>query len=377
MDFELNETQRQLQASVQRVFADQGSFEHRRKSAHSGSAHDPTLFATLADLGVTALLIPEADGGLGGRLEDLWPVLLAQGNALSLEPILASAVLGTLALAWSDNVQLKSTVLPGLMQGSTLLAWAHDEPASPHAAWWIEAQARQEGNTWRLTGCKSPVLHGSLAHHWVISARVHGTPGQDDGCALFLVDATANGVTRRDFRWVDDSAACELQLRDVEAQPLSQSPANRSASQTIQRISTVGMAALCVEMLGAMEAAHRLAIDYVNIRKQFGRPIGQNQALRHRVAEMQVAVEMCRSAAMAAVVAADRLDNPDSLKEVMQAKLIVGRYARQVCEAAIQCHGGIGMTEEYAVGHYLRRVHVADHLFGDSKVQAHRLATLS
>jgi alkylation response protein AidB-like acyl-CoA dehydrogenase len=142
----------------------------------------------------------------------------------------------------------------------------------------------------------------------------------------------------------------------------------------LEQVTLSGMAALCVDMLGAMEAAYRLSIDYLNVRQQFGRLIGQNQALRHRAADMRVHLELGRSAAMAAVIAADRPSAPGSLQEVWQAKLILGRYARLVCESAIQCHGGIGMTEEYAVGHCLRRVHVADHWFGHSQQLAHQLA---
>src|SRR5690606_6525399 len=145
----------------------------------------------------------------------------------------------------------------------------------------------------------------------------------------------------------------------------------------IRAVLDAGVAAVCADMTGAAARAYRLALDYLNTRRQFGRLIGENQALRHRAAEMLVRLELCRSMAMAAAAAADRPQDEASRADLLRAKLIVGRHARQICQHAIQLHGGIGMTEEYAVGHCLRRVHVLDHLFGDADAQAVRLAELA
>jgi alkylation response protein AidB-like acyl-CoA dehydrogenase len=146
------------------------------------------------------------------------------------------------------------------------------------------------------------------------------------------------------------------------------------AEKAIEGTLGAGTAAVCADMVGSMEAAFKLAMDYLNTRKQFDRLIGENQALRHRAAEMLVSLELCRSMAIGAAIAVDSPGNEDSKTDLLRAKLVIGRHARSLCQQAIQLHGGIGMTEEYAVGHYLRRVHVMDQLFGDSDAQAVRLA---
>lgn len=369
MNFQLNDEQEQLQDSVRRVLADHCSFEQRRAIVSGPAGRSAELFGRLAELGVTGLLVPERHGGFDGSAEDMLPVMRACGAALAVEPVLASAVLGATALRLAD-ADAAAGLLPELALGSTVVAWAHDEPATRHAECWVETQARDAADGWRLTGCKLPVVSGPQAQHFVVTARASGAPDAA-GIAVFLVDAQAAGLTRRDFRLVDDTPASELTLAAVPARLLA-----ADGARIVAGVAAAGIAALCADMVGAAETAYRLALDYLNVRKQFGRLIGENQALRHRAADMLVSLEMARSMAVVAAVAADRPDHEDSAADLQRAKLIVGRHARQICQHAIQCHGGIGMTEEFAVGHTLRRVHVADHLFGDADTQAQRLAAL-
>lgn len=377
MNFELNDTQRQLQDSVRRLLADHCSFDKRRAIAASADGRSAELWSRLAELGVTGLRVPEAHGGFGGRLEDLLPVLQACGAALVTEPVLASAVLGATALACAADAATAARLLPGVADGSRIAAWAHDEPGAHHAECWVETRAEARAGGWLLAGTKSTVLHAALAAQFVVSARVAGAPGDRDGRALFVVDAGAAGLRRRDFRLVDDTPASELQLEGVAAMPLGDPHDGAHATRAIETTLAAGTAAACADMLGAAEEAFRLSMDYLNVRQQFGRLIGANQALRHRAADMLVSLEMARSMAMAAAVAADRPGDEDSAADLARAKLVVGKHARLVCQHGVQCHGGIGMTEEYAVGHCLRRVHVLDHLFGDASAQAQRLAALA
>ena len=372
MNFQLNDEQQQLQDSVGRLLADHCSFEQRRAIAAGAESRSAELYGRLAELGVTALLVPEAHGGFGGRLEDVLPVMQACGAALCTEPVLASAVLGATALRQAGGEQA-ARLLPGLAQGTTVVAWAHDEPGTRHADCWVETRAEAAPQGWALSGAKLPVLSGPQARQFIVSARTGGAADAAQGLGFYLVDADAPGLRRRDFRLVDDTPASELTLSRTPAQPLGGSA---DAARILAGVQAAGIAALCADMVGAAQAAYRLALDYLNVRRQFGRLIGENQALRHRAADMLVSLEMARSMAVAAAVAADRLDTEGSAADLLRAKLIVGRHARQVCQHAIQCHGGIGMTEEYAVGHCLRRVHVADHLFGDADAQARRLAAL-
>ena len=377
MEFELNEDQRQLQDSAHRVLNQLWSFDKRRDCVRSQAWHSPALWSALGTLGAFGLLVPTAQApeGLDGKMEDLWPVLHENAKALSIEPLWSSAVMGTSALALC-NSQHAASLWSGVLQGTTVLAWAHDECASTLASPGRGVIAHRSEQGWALTGTKSPVLHGPLAQVFVVSAQVQDRSTPSAPPSLFLVSRSEPGMTARDFRLVDDTPASELQFENVKAQPLMDPHDTQGLKQVMNTLTLRGMAALCVDMLGAMEAAYELTLNYLNVRKQFGRVIGQNQALRHRAAEMCVQLEMCRSVAVAAVVAADRPQDAQSLREVRQAKLLVGQYARALCESAIQCHGGIGMTEDYAVGHCLRRVHVADHLLGHSQEQARLLAQM-
>lgn len=374
MNFEISEEQGQLRDSVARLLADAYGFEQRRAITSSEAGWSPQVWLRLSELGVTGLRIAEDSGGFGGSAGDLLPVLQEFGKALLVEPFLASAVLGATAIAQAADAQNQQSLLPKVASGELVLAWAHDEPATHHAPLWVETSAQRSGAQWRLSGVKSNVLHASAAQQFVVSARVSGKASDRDGLALFLVDAKAASLRCRAFRLFDDSPAGELHLDGVVAVPLGD-PANATAAAAIDATVRAGIAAVCADAVGAMEGAYMLTIEYLKTRKQFGRPIGDNQALRHRVAEMVVGLEVARSMAMLAACA---IDDPDSVEpaDLLRAKLIVGRHARTLCQNAIQLHGGIGMTEEYAVGHYLRRVLVLDQLFGDSANQASRLADM-
>ncbi len=376
MNFELNDEQQALQHSLSRLLGDVYGFEQRRAIAASAAGWSLPVWQQLAELGITALPLPQAHGGFGGNAVDLLPVMQALGGALSLEPFLSSVVLAATAVRLLADDVLQAQLLPGVASGEVRLAWAHDEAGARHAPLWVETRARLEGGHWLLHGGKCNVLHAPGAHRFVVSARVAGSPGDVQGVALFHVDAHAPGLTCRAHRLVDDTPAGELHFDGVKAQVLGDPLDGTAALRAIDHTLALGTAAVCADALGAMASAYALAIDYLRTRQQFGRFIGENQALRHRAAEMLVSLEMCRSMAMAAALAADDIEAPGARADLARAKLMIGRHGRAVCHAAIQLHGGIGMTEEYAVGHCLRRVTLVDQLFGDTEAQAMRLAAM-
>jgi len=377
MNFGLNEEQQALQNSVQRLLRDTYGFEKRRAIAASDAGWSPPVWRHLAELGACGLLVPQEAGGFGGRCADVLPVMQALGAALSLEPFLASSVLCATALRCLPRSEAASVALEGIASGAAVVAWALDEPGARGGNPWVETRALRDGQKWLLDGIKCNVLHGSHASQFVVAAHLPGAPGDAADAAdvgLFLVDAGTAGVQCMAYRLVDDSPAADLMLSGAVAQPLCLE--DEAARAAIQAALAAGTAAACADALGATEAAFRLAADYLQTRQQFGRFIGENQALRHRLSEMFVSLEMCRSMSIAAALAAEKPAEPEAAAELMQAKLIVGKHARAVCHGAIQLHGGIGMTEEYAVGHYLRRVTLLDQLFGDVDTQTARLGDL-
>jgi pimeloyl-CoA dehydrogenase len=377
MNFELNDEQLALRDSLARLLGDVYGFEKRRSIAASATGWSLPAWQQLAALGLTALPLPQAHGGFGGGAADLMPVMQELGKALVLEPFLSSIVLGATAVRLAADDVLQVQLLPDVASGELRLAWAHDEEAARHAPLWVETRARQQDGQWLLDGAKCNVLHAPSAHRFVVSARTAGEPGDAHGVALFHVDARAAGVACRAHRLVDDTPAGELRFNAARAQPLGDPHDGAAALRALEGTLAMGTAAVCADAVGAMETAYALAIDYLGTRRQFGRAIGENQALRHRAAEMLVALEMSRSMAMVAAVAADDLDAPGARADLARAKLVIGRHARALCHAAVQLHGGIGMTEEYAVGHCLRRVTLIDQLFGDVEAQAMRLAAMA
>ncbi|MGJ7613567.1 MULTISPECIES: acyl-CoA dehydrogenase family protein [unclassified Variovorax] len=377
MNFELNEEQQALQGSLARLMGDVYGFEQRRAVAATPAGWSQPVWQQLAELGLTALPLPLAHGGFGGGAVDLLPVMQELGRALSLEPFLSSIVLGATAVRLAGDDALQAQLLPDVASGEVRLAWAHDEEGARQAPLWIETAARLDGGRWLLDGAKCNVLHATAAHRFVVSARVAGAPDDERGIALFLVDANAKGLACRSHRMVDDTPGGELRFQAAAALPLGDPRDAAAGLRALAGTLAMGTAAVCADAVGAMESAYKLAIDYLHTRKQFGRLIGENQALRHRAAEMLVSLEMCRSMAMAAALAADDLDAPDAHADLARAKLMIGRHGRGLCHAAIQVHGGIGMTEEYAVGHCLRRVTLIDQLFGDMDAQAAKLAAMA
>lgn len=374
MNFELDEDQVQLRDSVTRLLADHYSFERRRAIAATAEGNNPEFWRQLCGLGVSGLRIAEEHGGFGGSAADLSVVMQAFGKSLLTEPFLASAVLGATALSLSGDAT-SHALLPQVASGERTVAWACDEAAGRHAPCWVETQATREGKAWRLKGAKACVLNAPQADAFIVSARVSGASADAPGLALFLVNAGSDGLACRSYRLIDDTPAGDLQLHNVRAEPLGDPDDPSRGARVIEATRSAGIAAVCADAVGAMEAAYQLTVAYLNTRKQFGRLIGENQALRHRVAEMMVELEVARSMAFLAACA---IDDPGSVQreDLSRAKFIIGRHGRNLCESAIQLHGGIGMTEEYAVGHYLRRITVIDQLFGDSAIQLSRLAGL-
>lgn len=372
MNFELDEEQVALTDSATRLLQDHYDFDKRRAIAAAGG-WSPTVWAQIAGLGFTALGIPEAWGGCGGGSATRLPVVQAFGRALLLEPYLG-CLLGATAIREAGSDAQREALLPQAATGELRLAWAHEEAASRHDPDWVETEARRDADgQWRLDGGKHLVIDATAAAQIVVTARVE-VGNAVPGLALFLLDPRAPGVSLRHFRLVDDHSAGELGLRGAVAVPLGDPADSARALAAVRAVQAAGTATVCADMVGTMETAFALTSDYVMVRQQFGRPIGELQAVRHNVANMYVDLEVARSMAVAASLAGDDPASPESATELQRAKLVISRRARTLCQAAIQVHGGIGMSQEYPVGHCLRRIHVLDHLFGDADTQAARLA---
>jgi len=227
---------------------------------------------------------------------------------------------------------------------------------------------------WRLDGAKSVVVHGDSANRLIVSARVSGDRHDPDGIGLFLVDPKANGVARRSYKMRDETGAADIALSGVDVPDSDVLGEPGRGLATIERVTQAGIMATCAEAVGTMETMLALTIEYMKTRVQFGKPIGENQALQHRATEMMMSLEQGRSLAMLAAIMVDDQNLEQRAHDLSTAKVGVGQAARFVSQNAVQLHGGIGMTEEYAVGHYFRRCMVIEHMFGDPTYHLSRLA---
>lgn len=374
MDFDLTEEQRLMRDSVERLLADRYAFDKRRAHLAEPDGWSRALWSQYAELGLLGLPFTESYGGFGGGPVDVMLVMEAFGRVLALEPYLATVVLGGTALRVAGNEAQKSAILPQIAEGKMVLAFAHGERQARYDLTDVLTTARRKASGWVLDGGKSVVLHGDSAQRLIVSARITGERDDPDGITLFLIDAKANGMARRSYPMRDGTRAAEISLSGVEVASNDVLGEPGAALPVIERVVDAGIAATAAEAVGAMEAMQALTLEYLKTRQQFGRPIGQNQVLQHRAAEMLMALEQGRSMAMLAAMMVEEPDEAERVHNIAMAKVGIGQASKFVSQNAIQLHGGIGMTEEYAVGHYFRRCMVIEHMFGDT---AHHLSRLA
>ena len=366
MDFELSEEQRLLKDSVERLCTQRYEFETRRKYMKEAEGWSRDMWRQYVDLGLTALPFTEEHGGVGGGPVETMIVMEAFGRALALEPYFATVVMGGGFLRRGASDAVKNDVLPKVAAGETLLSFAHIERQARYDLGDVATTAKKDGAGYVLNGEKSLAVHGDVADKLIVSARVSGEQRARNGIGLFLVDAKANGVSRRGYPTMDGLRAAEVSLQNikVDAGAVIGEPGN--AYPLIEQVVDSGIAALAAEAVGAMGAMHEITVDYLKQRKQFGVPIGNFQVLQHRAGEMLIALEQARSMAMLATMMADEANAAERRKSISAAKVQIGRSAKIVGEGAIQLHGGIGMTMEYKVGHYFKRATMIDKTLGDA-----------
>jgi pimeloyl-CoA dehydrogenase small subunit len=376
MDFELSEEQRLLKDSVERLTAQRYDFEARRKYMAEPEGWSRALWQQYVDLGLTALPFAEEHGGIGGGPVETMIVMEAFGRALALEPYFASVILGGSFVRLGGGDAVKADLLPNVAAGESLLAFAHIERQARYDLADVAATAKKDGAGYILNGAKSLAIHGDAADKIVVSARASGGQRDKTGIGLFLVDAKAPGVTRRGYPTMDGLRAAEVTLQNVKvgADAVIGEPGN--AYPLIEQVSHIAIAALAAEGVGAMSAMHEITVDYLKQRKQFGVPIGNFQVLQHRAGEMLIALEQARSMAMLATMMAAEENADERRKAIAAAKVQIGRSAKFIGQQAIQLHGGIGMTMEYKVGHYFKRVTMIDTLFGDADYHLTALARM-
>jgi pimeloyl-CoA dehydrogenase small subunit len=372
VDFDLTAEQRQIQDATTRLLADHYSFEARKRYAAEPAGYSHELWAAFAETGILGVPFEETLGGLGGGAIEVMLVMEAFGRALTLEPFLATVILGGGILR--QGAEAHRALIRDIIAGELTLAVATTESQSPYDLADVATRAQSRAGGWVIDGAKSLVLHGGSADRLIVPARVGGEQREPDGIALFLLDAESPGVSRRDYATHDGLRAADLTLNSVRTDSASLIGPAGGGFPVLARAVDEAMAALCAEAVGAMSVLQETTLEYLKTRQQFGVPIGSFQVLQHRAVDMFVVLEQARSMALfAALSLADERPH-QRRKAVGAAKAHIGRAARHIGQEAIQLHGALGMTLDYSVSHYFKRLSVIDLTFGDSSHHVSELA---
>ncbi|MEO8057089.1 MAG: acyl-CoA dehydrogenase family protein [Burkholderiales bacterium] len=363
MDFDFSDDQEMLRDSVRKWVDKAYTFEQRRSIVKQGG-FSKTSWKDLADLGLLGLQVPEASGGMGFGPVDAMVVMEELGRGIVLEPFAPVALVATHLLSAGDAASA-APWLQGIAEGKELVVLAHQERAARYRLAHVETTAKNVGGTWQLNGKKSMVPAGAHAAAFIVPARVSGAVDDASGIALFLVSKGDKGVAVRGYPTQDGACAADLTLTGAGAvELLAAGPAFAELEHAVD----IGIAALCAEAVGAMDKLVAVTVEYMNTRKQFGVAIGTFQALRHRMADVKMQLELARSMSFFATL---KLGEPAPARRraLAQAKLQLGQSMRFVGQQCIQLHGGIGVTDEYIASHYFKRLTVMEMSYGDTMHQ--------
>jgi len=374
MDFEPSDDQRLLVESIGRMLADNYGFQQRKAFVTAPEGFSTAMWSRYAEQGLLGVPFAEEYGGYGGGPQEIMLVMQAFGKHLVLEPYLGTVILGGGAVQAFGTDAQKKAILTAICEGSLKMAFAHGERQARYDVTDVMTTARRDGAGWVIDGSKTVVQHGDVADKLVVSARTSGDRYDADGITVFLIDATAQGVARRGYPTRDETRAADIALDGVRVTEADVLGEVGKGLAVVQRIIEMGIAATGAEAAGAMEAMNEMTLEYSKTRVQFGQAIGTFQVVQHRMVDMFMAAEQGKSMAMLATMTLDQTDPAKRTHDMALAKVGIGQSARYVSQSAVQMHGGIGMTEEYAVGHYFRRCMVIERLWGDPAYYLQKLA---
>lgn len=364
MDFNFSEEQEMVRDGLSRMVREQYDWETRRKAIASEAGWRPEVWAQLAEIGILGMPFSEADGGFGGGAVDAMIVMQEFGKGLVVEPFVPTVVCAGGFLKHAGTAAQKEEHIGGIVAGTRVFAFAYAEPRGRYDYADLETTAKKDGSGYVLNGHKAVVIGAPWASHLIVSARTSGERRDRDGVSLFVVDKTAPGVITRDYETVDGRRASEVYFENSAVPAEALIGEEGAALPLIERVADEAIAAQCAEACGAMKVAHAMTVEYSRQRKQFGVPIGSFQVLQHRMVDMYTAYEQSVSLTYLATLRLDASEI-ERKRAVSAAKVGIGQAARLIGQEAVQIHGGNGVTDEYAIGHYFKRLTIFDSEFGD------------
>ena len=360
MDFNFTEEQQQFADALRRWVDKDYTFDTRKRIVHSASGVSDVAWNTLAELGMTALPVPEEQGGFSGSAVDMLVVMQELGRGLVVEPYFAT-VWGAKFLHLAGNQHHR---LEDVAKGELKLACALGEKHSRHDLADIKTIASINGEGYRIDGTKTVVIHGGQAGALIVSARSAGTQRDTNGISLFVVPAETHGVVIRDYRTIDGQRAATVQFNHVAVPASALLGKLGGGWDMLEEAADYGVSLLCAEAVGAMDAIFNATLEYLKTRKQFGIAIGSFQALQHRMADMYIHLEQARSMAMLVAARMD-CDAEERRRVASAAKVRIGQAAKFIGQQAVQLHGGMGVTDELPASHHFKRLTMIELTLGD------------
>ncbi|MGH3969711.1 MAG: acyl-CoA dehydrogenase family protein, partial [Mycobacterium sp.] len=375
MDFNLTNEQQLLRDELAKFLGARYNLATSRAAAKTGAGWQPDIWRGFAtELGILGATLPEQFGGIGGGPVELMVITEALGHALVIEPYVETVVVAG-GLLHRAGGPAATAVLAEIIAGTAVVTLAAGDPDSAdlwHDASALATPAQPDGDGWVLNGAKATVVAAPLATHLLVTAR---TPGVD-GISLFLVDSDSAGIEVHPYRTIDDRRAADIAFHDVRLPAGALLGEHGQAWPSLSRARDDGAAAICSEAVGCMRKVLADTVEYCKQRKQFGQPIGSFQVLQHRLVDMYMELEQSIAAVYLAILNLEAGEGARA-RAVSAAKATVGRAARFIGQQAVQLHGGMGMTEELAIGHYFKRLTAIQYEFGTTDQHIARYAELT
>jgi alkylation response protein AidB-like acyl-CoA dehydrogenase len=372
----LTEEQSMLRDSARGLIGDKAPVSHLRqlRDTQDATGFSRDLWKTFAEMGFAGLLVPEDFGGSGLGCVEAGVVMEEIGRTLLPSPFLATAVLAASALSRGGSGAQKSEHLPKIADGSLLAALAIDE-GTKHRPLHTAMQAVRSGNGFRLRGDKAFVVDGHTAGLLIVAARTGGAPGERDGLTLFLVDPKTRGIETERTAMVDSHNAARIKFDSVEVNADGVLGEVDQGGALLEGVLNIGRGAVASEMVGVSEEVFGRTVGYLKERKQFGKLIGEFQALQHRAAQLYIEIEITRAAVLKALQTLDG-NSENAGAAVAVAKARAGSTATLAVQEGVQMHGGMGMTDQFDIGFFMKRARVCQELFGDTNFHADQLARM-
>lgn len=365
MDFSFSEEQGLLQDSIQRYIQNSYTFDARQKILKSEDGFSLENWATFAELGWLALPFKEESGGFGGSAVETMIMMEEFGKGLVVEPYVSTVIMAGSVIEAGGTSEHIEGVLADIIAGTKFASLAYVEPQARFNLADVTTTAKAEGDGYVINGFKGVVLGGPSADVLIVPARTSGDQKDESGITLFLIEASANGISKRDYPTIDGFQASEINLDQVTVAASAVLGEVDKGLGLLELGINNGILAVGAEAVGAMEVLYKTTVEYCKTREQFGQPIGKFQVLQHRMVDMFMEHEQAKSLLYMAALRMSEGDEVEALKAVSALKVQIGKGGRFVGQNAIQLHGGMGMTDELNVGHYFKRLTAIETLFGN------------